>query len=205
MSDSEKNIQALVDADAELQLSQKFGNVCTVKSGEQPALPKKPWDNLALEEALEQSDFTIFSEVQDVGFYQWKQSGTYKAVKDLKASDILERILLARRPPFVVSVDALNKKLPLPFSPRTGKSMTARFPYESTYMAPIYAAVRMKGVRLDDIDFLFGGSTLGFLARGKNFPASLRKTFVAALIPGSTTIAVVRHKEYSFNFCEEGY
>ena len=42
-----------------------------------------------------------------------------------------------------------------------------RFPVDQGYLVPLYVAVQHRGVKLEDIDFVFGGSTLEILATKK--------------------------------------
>lgn len=171
----------------------------------------------SLAETLEQSPFTIFGKVEEVGFFQWRRATHNKQLKSAKLSDFLDRIKMDENPPQVLPVATLNKQLPLPFA-RTGSRVYCnKFPFSHASLPPLYYAVKKRAAGLDDIDFVFGGSTMSFFVtqpsendgsvstKAYSPPNRRRRQYVAMFVPGTKAIWVTKHHAHSVNMSDKGY
>eukprot|EP00957_Ditylum_brightwellii_P107163 8175811-Ditylum_brightwellii.AAC.1 len=113
---------------------------------------------------VDASAFNIFDCIYDLGFFGWAQSGPYKSMKDVTSNDITTAVKIAEEPKQAISVKMLKKKCPLPFSDPPPCEYQNKFPYDPSYLVPLYVAVRERKLKLDSIEFMFGGSTLNMLA-----------------------------------------
>ena len=69
-------------------------------------------------------------------------------------------------------------------------------------IAGIHVATKIRGLRLNDIDFVFyGGSTLSMLA-SKN---ESKKTYLATKIPGTAVGILAKDEEYTSNLADPGF
>lgn len=178
-----------------------------------PAAPA----SASLAEALEQSPFKIFGEVEDVGIYKWRKGTRYKPLGNTQASDFLDRITLDARPPQVTSIDALNRQLPLALAPTSAKVYYNKFPFDNSYLPSLYCAANRRDAGLADVDFVFGGSTMNFLAtqppkrgasggrKGYVPPSRREKEYVATRVPGTKAVLVAKYHVHPVNLSEAGY
>jgi hypothetical protein len=78
---------------------------------------------------------------------------------------------------------------------------TKIFSYGQYHVASLYVASQRRGVDLNDIDFVFGGSTLEMLAKCDN-----SDMYKVARVPGTqNAILIVKHKEYTQNKGDVGF
>eukprot|EP00438_Fugacium_kawagutii_P032042 Skav217858 [mRNA] locus=scaffold5889:108155:108991:- [translate_table: standard] len=98
-------------------------------------------------------------------------------------------------------VDLKGLKLPVSFRELNSQSMSAgKFPFYGGMMACLHVAAQ-KGVDLQDVDFLIGGSIFAFLC-GKGRKDA---TFLAQKCPGTNMVVISRHKTYQQNFGQRGF
>lgn len=108
----------------------------------------------------------------DLGTYAWhgfKDSESYCDFDLVTTKDVLQRL----------KMDPANQNLPcivpktrlrLPRQLRAEESLAAqkfenRFPHDPGFLVALYAAVETGKVKLEEIDFVIGGSTLEMLAK----------------------------------------
>lgn len=173
---------------------------------------------ISLAETLAQSPFKIFGQVEDLGFFKWRQGTQFKLLENAQESDFLDRVTLDAKPPQVLPVKNLNDRLPLTFATKRGRGISNKFPFDGTYLPALYATVKRRSAGLQDIDFVFGGSTLHYFethpsksARGSSSskayvsPNQRGKQYVAMLVPGSKAVLVARCGSMNVNHTEVGY
>ena len=131
--------------------------------------------------ALERTNFTIFKIVQKLGYYMWNGEGDGKNLAEVTCEDILSRITLDAQPPLAVDSQVLNKNIQQFKMTLEAQEFDSSFPHSSTYLPCLYAA-KEKGLDLSTIDFVFGGSSLDFLATKT---ASQGDKFIVTKIPGT--------------------
>lgn len=159
--------------------------------------------------ALAESTFEVFQDVQDLGFYKWTvRSKAYRALETLKASAFLECITLNAEPQTVLPLHELNAKLPQPFVRKWGHAHINRFPYDHTYLPGLYVACAHRGVDIDELDFVLGGSSLHYLgeAATQTEPSKLgEKLYLPVLVPGTNVLLVAKQHEYKVEPSAHGY
>jgi len=159
----------------------------------------------AFSKALAASKFDIFDDVLDLGHYKWTIGETsYKKLENLRGSDFVQRISLNANPPIVAPVSALNAKLPQSFASNNAPKHVNKFPYDHTYLPPLYVASAHRGVDLTKLDFVFGGSALHFLGERPRSQSD-EKSYVAVLVPGTNTILVAKHHVFPVDPSAPGY
>ena len=131
-------------------------------------------------QALESINFTIFKNVQNLGYYMWNEEGDVKNLTEVTSEDIVTRLTLDAKPPLAVDSRVLNKNIQQFKMTLEPQEFDSSFPHASTYLPCLYAA-KEKGLDLSTIDFVFGGSTLDFLAT----KSTSKDKFIVTKIPGT--------------------
>jgi hypothetical protein len=145
-----------------------------------------------ISKALSKTQCSIFEPVADLGYFGWEPSGTYKMLKKVTTSEIKKSIMLSTTPLKVLPIFTLNSQLPKAFAILPKEEFIYKYPYKQPNIVSIHVAVQHRGVKIQDIDFFFGGSVLNMLA---NYSTGDRD-YVVALIPGTKIIMITSHKEY---------
>lgn len=165
----------------------------------------KPQPNEAFRELVEAHDspLTIFQCIADVGFYQWNPNGReYKELADVTEVDFLGFIDEQAKPCVALPLYTLRKKCPIRFAGIPPQTHWNRFPFNPTYMTSLHVAVKYRNVKLDTMNFVFGGSTLNMLASQE---VSSAGKYFATLVPGSRTLIVAKHSEYEQDYAQPGF
>jgi len=158
--------------------------------------------DVAFKKEIERSPFKVFKCIADLGYYGWHPKGPYKILTDVTASDIKQNIDIEMKPPLAESVEDLNEKLPKYFASLSPQEYQHKYPYNQPYITPLYVSVKHKGVKIQDINFLFGGSVLEVFAN-KYIPSG--KSYVATVIQGTDIILVAKDDEYIKNYSDDGF
>lgn len=155
-----------------------------------------------LQAALDDSAFSIFTSTLDLGYFSWKPVGSYKKLFNVQSNDIRQGVDFHGAPSQVLSVAELRSKCPLKFSKRKSKSRKNEYPYDPSYLVPLYVAVTDRNVDLEQVDFLFGGSTLHMLAT-----QSIRSDceYYAQLVPGTNILLIQKYTSYKQNLSDPGF
>ena len=141
--------------------------------------------------------------LEDLGVYAWKPPGQDpKALQDVTVDDIQRGLQATDSANRLVDLERLQ--LPVSFCDASELPLctaAAKFPFTGGFMASLHVAVCRKGLDLKKIDFVIGGSILGFLSgQGK-----MRKTYLAQICPGTKIMVIGQSKNYEQNFGEKGY
>jgi hypothetical protein len=158
--------------------------------------------DVAFESEIDRSSFQIFKCIADLGYYGWKPEGPYKSLADATASEIKQQIDLHVKPPNALRIEVIKKKLPKYYASLTPQEHKNTYPYNPSYIPSLYVSVKHKGVKIQDIDFIFGGSVLEIFAN-KSVPPG--KHYFATLIHGTNIILVAKNDEYIKNYSVPGF
>ena len=152
--------------------------------------------------ALKSTPLTIFKPIADLGYFGWEPQGSYKNLDAVTSKDVIASLDVEMKPPMAYPVDELRLMLPLRFASLSPRETVNKYPYKVPDIASIHVAVRYRGVDLSKVSFLFGGSTLEMLAT-----RTIRSgtEFIVALIPGTETLFISSHKEYTSNKSDPGF
>mmetsp|Transcript_19394 Transcript_19394/g.40905 ORF Transcript_19394/g.40905 Transcript_19394/m.40905 type:complete len:338 (+) Transcript_19394:65-1078(+) len=149
-------------------------------------------------EQLKATEFSIFRPIADFGYFSWEASGTYKSLSSIKtANEILHHIDLDGTPNRLKSIRHIET--PKRFESPKSTAYKSKFPYSEIDIACIHVAVK-RGVKLDEVDFCFGGSTLEMLAK-----KDANEPFIVSRIPGSKCILVAKKKDYTQDLADVGF
>jgi hypothetical protein len=119
----------------------------------------------ALKLALEGSDFTIFTVVKDLGYWGWTPSGSYKAMDQVTAKEILDQLNVDKTPDQLSPLPLIKRSLPKKFASLPPQKHINKYPFAAPILASLYVSIHHRGVDLDkEVDYLFGGSTLEMLS-----------------------------------------
>jgi hypothetical protein len=149
------------------------------------------WNN-KVPTSLSMTTFSIFEHVADLGYFGWEPCGVHKKLKMVTTLEIKNNIKLNRKPLKVLSIVSLNRQVPKPFAILPKEEFIYRYPYKQPNIVPVFVALKHRGVKKQDLDFFFGGSTLNMLANC----STGNKEYVVALIPGTKIIMITSYKEY---------
>lgn len=149
----------------------------------------------------------------DLGYFDWMPNKNYNPetqvlLKDATAQDITSRVDLDEhlRPPSFLELDSLRSRLPLFLQENLETALRPnKFPFGQTTMASLYYLAR-RHPKLDleeDVDFLFGSSTLCYLALQKFYPGE--KCLVVRLPRSPSTILVTKHQDFVRNYSGWGF
>eukprot|EP00435_Cladocopium_sp_Y103_P012299 s161_g3.t1 len=141
--------------------------------------------------------------LEDLGFYAWKPpSGPKKSMGQVTADDIRDGLEAddIRDDP-VTRLALEDVKLPVSFRElKPQRTSAGSFPFHGGMMACLHVTAK-RGVDLQDIDFLIGGSILAFLCeKGKK-----DATYLAQKCPGTNIVVMSKHKTYEQNFGQRGF
>uniref|UniRef100_A0A7R9ZMZ6 Decapping nuclease n=1 Tax=Craspedostauros australis TaxID=1486917 RepID=A0A7R9ZMZ6_9STRA len=163
--------------------------------------------NTAHEETLKDVGFTIFEEIYELGFFGWQPGfmpGDVTLDNLKSAKHIVECVDEDQMPPEIVETEKLNANLPTRFLTLPPQEHANRFPYNKFDIASLYVAKAKRGVDLDTVDFMFGGSTLEFLANKKN-PEKPGAFYAAVLVPSTNIVMVKKVDDYIQNYADPGF
>ena len=163
-------------------------------------LPQLPAPAKRYAEELEKTGFTIFKPISDLGFYEWKPDLKDHSPFNKISADEIKRQLDAKGKPAAL-VDTRKIRLPFAFSNLPPQIYENRYPLTHYEIAGIHVATQIRGLQLNDIDFVFGGSTLSMLAN-KN---ESRKVYLATKIPGASVGLVVKDDNYDLDLAAPGF
>lgn len=160
--------------------------------------------NPGFKQALESCPFTIFESIADLGYFGWIPKGPYKVLSKVDSTkEITDKIDLSTKPNTLVDIKKLNQMLPKRFERLSPQTHMNKYPYSHPYIASLHVAVKYRGIDLDDIDFVFGGSTLGTLASNETDDSA---QYFATLVPYTKkSIMVVKIKEYEQDYSVPGF
>ena len=143
-----------------------------------------------------------FSTIRDFGTYVWKPGSPsrdeLKSHGEATANDILHRIDTGNNPTDVPVLNLKNVRLPVKFLTSRTQFLTNRFPNDAGVAASI-AAATSRGLNLDDVDFIFGGSTLSMLSER----STADNVYLVQRV--GQTIAVGKHSEYTSDLMARGF
>ena len=143
-----------------------------------------------------------FSTIRDFGTYVWKPGSPsrdeLKSHGEATANDILHRIDAGNNPTDVPVLNLKNVRLPVKFLTSRTQFLTNRFPNDAGVAASI-AAATSRGLNLDDVDFIFGGSTLSMLSER----STAGNVYLVQRV--GQTIAVGKHSEYTSDLMARGF
>lgn len=144
-----------------------------------------------------------FSTIRDFGTYVWKPGrpsrDELKSHGEATAHDILHRIDASNNPTGVPVLDLKNVRLPVKFLTDRRQLLTNRFPNDAGVAASI-AAAASRGLKLeDDVDFVFGGSTLNVLSER----STANNVYLVQRV--GQAIAVGKHSEYTSDLMARGF
>lgn len=178
--------------------SQKGGKLLIEK-----AFSKLTLKEDALQHEINEAAFRIFQCVSDHGYFSWKpQRGKpkYKNLSNISSTkEIVDYIDLEARPDRLVPMSSL--RLPLEFPSLPPRLFENTFPFGQNETSHLYVATRHRGIKLENIDFCFGGSALEMLAR-----KDASNPYIVMKIPGEkSTIIVAKRKAYTQDLSDVGY
>mmetsp|Transcript_40998 Transcript_40998/g.66243 ORF Transcript_40998/g.66243 Transcript_40998/m.66243 type:complete len:360 (+) Transcript_40998:78-1157(+) len=150
------------------------------------------------------ASLSAFKSVTDLGIYCWNPAGipTRRSFQDVTVEDVLKGVREPDHalPDQIVSIDSL--KLPISFLDLRPQPVENVFPYDAGYIVPLFKAVQ-HGLKLEDIDFLLGGSSLSVLAQKE--PIENDTKYITQRCPGTDVILMCKHKAYTQNYAEPGF
>ena len=140
--------------------------------------------DLEMERILQSHGFALFGEIVDYGFFSWTPRGPYRQLHQVTADEMRASVHVGALPPQMRPLAELQAECPITLKPITtqaGKNKKNNqknnhnsttntrneYPYNSSFLVPLYVATVHYHIRPADIDFLFGGSLLYTLATGK--------------------------------------
>jgi hypothetical protein len=174
-----------------------IASLSKMKVTAKPDLPK-PGAKFAKE--LAKTPFRIFEPIADLGFFTWTpKSHAYKSLQDVSVEEIRSQIDVKSQPNQLADIARIA--LPHSFRSLPPQEHTNKYPFSQYYIAGLHVATQHRCLPLDEIDFLFGGSTLSMLANkdtdGKNY--------LAAIVPGTNVTLVAKQDEYIHSeLCRQG-
>ena len=160
-----------------------------------------------MEQTLKNFGFTAFERIEDLGFFCWFPRGNYKKLHEVSAAELRHGVRLRGTPPEVQPISDLNAECPCTLNggKTKNKKRTTRneYPYNPSYLVPLYVAVAGRNVRPGDVDFLFGGSVLHALATGKTSGRDVE--YRVQQVPGTSIVLVEKHQEFTTNWDDAGH
>lgn len=155
----------------------------------------------SLQSQLDQNHFTIFRVEHDLGYFGWRAHGNYQSLASVSAAEIRQHIDRTVEPDPIMNQRVIAAKLPTQFLPILKSRINRRnqYPYEVPHIASLHVLSRYTTVPVADIDFLFGGSTLEFLARRERSS----NCYLACRV--ANVITIKKHKIYTNQPMEYGF
>jgi hypothetical protein len=149
---------------------------------------------------MRKTGFRSFKPIADLGFYEWKPDLKGHNPFDKISSDEIKRQIHAQGKPDRLT-DTRKIRVPFAFAKLPPQTYENRYPLSHYEIAGLYVATKFRGLKLEDIDFVFGGSILTMLAT-KN---ESRKVYLATRIPGTSVALVVKDDNYNLNLADPGF
>jgi hypothetical protein len=157
--------------------------------------------NKKLQAELDLTAFTVFTSISDLGYYTWTPGGrSHKDLSNIRSAiEIIDGIQVDEKPREIVPVSHL--RLPTAFDMSIAPQNYAnKYPYGQYEIASLHVASKHRGVELNELDFIFGGSTLEMLAQN-----DMSNPYMATRVPGTGTVIVIKCKEYIQNYSDVGF
>jgi hypothetical protein len=158
-----------------------------------------------LKNELDKTKLSIFVPIADCGYFGWKpMNEAFQSLSEIKSADeIIRHIDINLTPKAVLPLAQL--KLPCSFDMSLPpKEHQNKYPFGQYYAASLHVASKHRKVDLNDIDFIFGGSTLEMLARH-----DASSPYMVCRIPTTTAthtlLLVCKCKEYTQNMADIGF
>lgn len=160
----------------------------------------------ALQEHINRTGFRIFECLSDNGYFSWNAPPDANYL-DLSSITSTEQLNLSSYLDLNGTpgdlVDHKSIRMPKPFlsnlPPYEHKN---QFPRGKIDIVCFHVAAHHRGVNFDDIDFAFGGSTLGMLASCNESD----DPYMVTRVPGTPkTIMVAKNKDYIKNLSDVGF
>ena len=137
---------------------------------------------------------------KDLGFVSWTPKGPEKNITEVSGQEILESVDFFGKPPQIVP--DLNSLVPARFHHVEAQNIPSQYPYSIPRVVPVMAA-RNRGVDIDQIDFVLGGSTLHVLATQTIERESDGTTLLVQKY--GSTIFIAKSKKYTVNYADVGF
>jgi hypothetical protein len=181
-------------------------NLSSKDSCHQTSAPRKCSVEFKHELEAIQPQFTIFKPISDCGYYGWNVSERMNQPLLLSSiqstTEITRHININQTPKTLLPLKELKVPCSFDMSLEPDKHRNT-YPCGQFDVASLYVASKHRNVSLNDIDFMFGGSTLALLANADAKNASL---YMVCRIPTTTnTIMVRKCKEYAQNLSDIGF
>lgn len=130
--------------------------------------------------------------------------GQSKKLHEVTAEDLRKGTNFLAEPHLVQPVEVLQTKCPTKFKKETLKRNNHHnaYPHNPSYLVPLYVAATNRGIDIDSIDFLFGGSILHMLATA-NIKNAVE--YYAQKVPGTNVVVVEKKQSYTTNWNTFGY
>jgi len=152
---------------------------------------------------IKMSPFHCFECIADLGYYGWiPPQVPYKDLAAVTASEFKDNVYPHIKPNRVESIDKINSKLPLRYPFLPPQKHINKYPHRSSFVTALYVAVKHRGLKLNDIDFILGGSVLEVLAK-KSIRSDVH--YLTTLVPGTGIILVGKNDEYEINYSDPGF
>lgn len=153
-------------------------------------------------ETIKRFGLPVIEDIQDLGYFGWKPHGAYKRMHQVTAEELKKGTNFQQKPHLVQPIESLQSKCPTSFKTKRTKTSRNEYPYNPSYLVPLYVAVANRGVNINSIDFIFGGSVLHVLASGK---IQNNVEYWAQKIPGTDVVSVEKKQSYSNNWNDFGH
>lgn len=158
-----------------------------------------------------ETHFSAFKKRQDVGCYGWNPRGGRRlGVKQLQEVDILNCLKLDAQPPRLLDgLDRLARANPS-FTPLMDLKVPNSHPYCAQEITPLVVA-KSRGVNVDQVEFLCGGSTLNVLAtrevpQGDQYRFGDSSTATKYLMQRvGNTVVISKSAPYENNLADKGF
>lgn len=145
--------------------------------------------------------FAAFEPIRQVGIFCWDPTGLQeKDFRDVTTVDILQGLHQQEtQPDRLVPLNSVHPPMLFPNLPPQPASN--RFPFEPGYFVPLYVA-KARGVDLQSVDFILGGSALHMLA---NKDMADEHKYLIQRCPTTNIIALSKSNIYSTNYADFGF
>ena len=162
-----------------------------------PATGADPFD------AVVSNALPAFSTVKDLGIFIWRPQNPkrvdFKPHADTTEQDIASRLVVAPKPTDVPVLHLENVKLPIDFARNIRPQPLAnRFPNDHGVAAAL-AAAAARGIQMNSVDFVLGGSALNVLSTR----STAGKVYLVQRAHNAITIG--KHSEYTSDLSARGF
>ncbi|GAX23405.1 hypothetical protein FisN_15Lu126 [Fistulifera solaris] len=151
-------------------------------------------------EELDKTGFTIFRPISDLGFFEWKPDLKVHSPFNKVSVDELKRQLDVKGAPALL-VETRSIRFPVALSYLSPQIYKKQYPLSNYEIVGVYVATKIRGLQLDEIDFVFGGSTLSMLANENENG----KKYLVTKIPGTSVGLIAKDDEYDLNLADSGF